>query len=111
MGRNSALAAAWEPLLLEALAAAGAEAMPLAPQACRAAMLAVPLPDTAQLDGAALQAALRVKGFQVPVIPLRPHSTTPVSQFLRLSAFAYNTGADGQALAAALEQLLPPLLR
>ena len=111
MGRNSALAAAWEPLLLEALAAAGVEVAPLAPQACRAAMLAVPLPDTAQLDGAALQAALRVKGFQVPVIPLRPHSTTPVPQFLRLSAFAYNTGADGQALAAALEQLLPPLLR
>jgi len=49
---------------------------------------------------------MRVKGFQVPVIPLRPHSTTPVPQFLRLSAFAYNTGADGQALAATLEELL-----
>jgi len=29
-----------------------------------------------------------------------------VPQFLRLSAFAYNTGADGQALASALQELL-----
>jgi len=78
---------------------------PLAPASLQAAMAAVPLDPVGTLDGAALQAELRRRGFQLPVIPLRQH-TPGLPQFLRISCFAYNTLDDLQRLAQALPAAL-----
>ena len=75
---------------------------PIAPANMQAAMAAVPLPPVGQLDGPALQARLKAQGFQVPVMPLRPHEPD-VPQFLRIACFAYNDLSDVERLAAALE--------
>ena len=99
------MALAIEPLLLEALGAAGCAAQPLAPASARAAMVAVPLPAQAACNGAALQRQLLARGFQVPVIPLQPHQAA-APQFLRVSCFAYNQLSDGIALAEALPAAL-----
>jgi hypothetical protein len=61
----------------------------------------VPLPPVGQLDGPALQARLKAQGFQVPVLPLRPHEPG-VPQFLRIACFAYNDLSDLERLAAAV---------
>jgi isopenicillin-N epimerase len=79
---------------------------PIAPSTMQAAMAAVPLPPVSQLDGARLQQLLKQEGFQIPVIPLKPHCET-AQQFLRISCFAYNTADDLIALA----RVLPPALR
>ena len=96
--RHHALAQHGQHCLLDAL---GIEE-PIAPASMQAAMAAVPLPPVGQLDGPALQARLKARGFQVPVIPLRPHEPE-VPQFLRIACFAYNDLGDVQQLA---EQLL-----
>lgn len=95
------LAQQGQAMVLEALQEAVGPAQRLAPVAMQAAMAAVPLPPVGALDGPALQAQLKRLGFQLPVIPLRPH-TLGVGQFLRFSCFAYNTLEDLQRLAAAL---------
>ena len=90
-----------QSLLLETLG----QHRPLAPASMQAAMAAVPLAPLGQLAGAALQAQLKRRGIQVPVIPLRP-DTPGVPQFLRLSCFAYNTLDDLERLAAVLPEAL-----
>jgi len=90
-----------QTLLLETLG----QHRPLAPASMQAAMAAVPLAPQGQLAGPALQAQLRRRGIQVPVIPLRP-DTPGVPQFLRLSCFAYNTLDDLERLAAVLPEAL-----
>lgn len=78
---------------------------PLAPGAMQVAMAAVPLAPVGSLDGPALQAELRRRGFQLPVMPLRPHATG-LPQFLRISCFAYTTADDLERLARALPEAL-----
>ena len=78
---------------------------PLAPASCQAAMAAVPLPPSHQLDGQALQRKLLARGFQVPVIARQPH-LQEVEQYLRISCFVYNTASDVIELAEALPALL-----
>jgi isopenicillin-N epimerase len=82
------------------------DAQPIAPSSLQAAMAALPLPPVHQLDGAHLQNLLKQKGFQVPVIPVKPHCET-AKQFLRISCFAYNQVDDLTALA----NVLPPALK
>lgn len=97
MQTHRQLAQQGQALLLEALG----RHRPLAPAGMQAAMAAVPLAPVGALDGPALQARLKHQGFQVPVMPLRPH-TPGVPQFLRISCFAYTTLEDVQRLAVAL---------
>lgn len=78
---------------------------PLAPTAMQVAMAALPLAPVGTLDGPALQAELKRRGFQLPVIPLRPH-VTGLPQFLRISCFAYTTADDLERLARALPEAL-----
>lgn len=78
---------------------------PLAPGAMQVAMAALPLAPVGSLDGPALQAELRRRGFQLPVMPLRPHATG-LPQFLRISCFAYTTADDLERLARALPEAL-----
>jgi isopenicillin-N epimerase len=78
---------------------------PLAPAGMQAAMAALPLAPVGRLAGPALQAQLKRRGFQLPVIPLRPH-TAGVPQFLRIACFAYNTPDDLERLAAVLPEAL-----
>ncbi len=78
---------------------------PLAPSRMQVAMAALPLAPVGMLDGPALQAELKRLGFQLPVIPLRPH-TAGVPQFLRISCFAYTTADDLERLARALPEAL-----
>lgn len=101
MGSHHELAQQGQALLLAALD----QNRPLAPASLQAAMAAVPLGAVGTLDGAALQAELRRRGFQLPVIPLRPH-TPGVPQFLRISCFAYNSLDDLQQLAQVLPEAL-----
>ena len=95
--RHRALAQQGQRVLLQALGLA----QPIAPASMQAAMAAVPLPLVGQLDGPALQARLKAHGFQVPVIPLRPHEPN-VPQFLRIACFAYNDLSDVERLAEAV---------
>jgi selenocysteine lyase/cysteine desulfurase len=99
--RHHHLAQEGQDLLLAALGVA----RPIAPASMQAAMVAVPLPPLDQCDGRALQARLRDQGFQVPVIPLRPHEPG-LPQLLRIACFAYNDRADLERLA---EQLVMAL--
>lgn len=78
---------------------------PLAPSTMQVAMAALPLAPVGSLDGPALQAELKRRGFQLPVIPLRPHATG-LPQFLRISCFAYTTADDLERLAEALPEVL-----
>ncbi|MEB3172559.1 MAG: aminotransferase class V-fold PLP-dependent enzyme [Cyanobacteriota bacterium] len=100
--RHHALAQQGQQLLLQAL---GLERS-IAPPGMQAAMAAVPLPPVGQLDGPALQLLLKAQGFQVPVIPLRPHEPD-VQQFLRIACFAYNDRVDLERLADQLVRVLP----
>lgn len=86
------------------LAALGLE-RPLAPAAMQAGMAAIPLAPVGTLAGPALQSQLQRRGFQVPVMPLRPHRSD-VPQFLRISCFAYTTADDLEGLAQALPEAL-----
>jgi len=101
MEAHRQLAEQGQSLLLQALELD----RPLAPTAMQVAMAAVPLAPVGTLEGPALQAQLKRMGFQVPVIPLRPH-TAGVPQFLRISCFAYNTVDDLERLACALPEAL-----
>ena len=104
---NAARAQRGKAWLLEALDRAGCPAPDAAGVALQPlAMAAVPLPPPRQMDGALLQRQLYARGFQVPVIPLRPDAPE-LPQFLRISCFDYNTDADLQRLA----EVLPPLLQ
>ncbi|NDG24330.1 MAG: aminotransferase class V-fold PLP-dependent enzyme [Synechococcaceae bacterium WBB_10_009] len=99
--RHHHLAQEGQDLLLAALGVPG----PIAPASMQAAMAAVPLPPVGQCDGSALQARLRAQGFQVPVIPLRPHEPG-LPQLLRIACFAYNDRADLERLADQLAMAL-----
>ena len=101
MESHRQLAQQGQALLLQALNQDRA----LAPAAMQVAMAAVPLAPVGMLEGPALQAQLKRVGFQLPVIPLRPH-TAAVPQFLRISCFAYNTVDDLERLACALPEAL-----
>jgi len=93
--RHHALAQQGQQLLLQALN----RQQPIAPASMQAAMAAVPLPAATPPD---LQAQLRARGLQVPVIPLRPHEPD-LPRFLRIACFAYNDLDDVQRLAQALQ--------
>jgi isopenicillin-N epimerase len=99
--RHHHLAQEGQDLLLAALGVPG----PIAPASMQASMAAVPLPPVGQCDGSALQARLRAQGFQVPVIPLRPHEPG-LPQLLRIACFAYNDRADLERLADQLAMAL-----
>ena len=98
--RHHQLAQEGQAQLLAALAQT-----PLAPASCQAAMAAVALPLSSQLDGPDLQRKLLARGFQVPVIARQPH-LQEVQQYLRISCFAYNTASDISELAEVLPALL-----
>lgn len=103
---HHALAQHGQRLLLQAVQEGlGPAPHPLAPPALQAAMAAIPLPPVGALDGPGLQAQLKRLGFQLPVLPLRPHEPG-VPQCLRVSCFAYTTHDDLQRLAAALPAAL-----
>ncbi|MEB3235099.1 MAG: aminotransferase class V-fold PLP-dependent enzyme [Cyanobacteriota bacterium] len=93
--RHHALAQQGQQLLLEALG----QRRGIAPAGMQAAMAAVPLPPGSTVD---LQTRLRQQGFQVPVIPLRPHEPE-LPRFLRIACFAYNDRADLERLAASVQ--------
>lgn len=101
MAAHRQLAQQGQTLLLQALALE----RPLAPADMQVAMAALPLAPVGTLDGPALQAELKRRGFQLPVIPLRPHATG-LPQFLRISCFAYTTADDLERLAEALPEAL-----
>jgi len=106
MADNAARAQRGRGWLLEALLEANCAPLDVSPQGTeQLAMAAVPLPCPQELDGVRLQQLLYERGFQVPVIPLRPHCPE-LPQFLRISCFDYTSDADLQRLAAVLPGVL-----